>query len=339
MIQEIREQPAALQATLQNEASNVQALADRVRQRNVDFAVIVARGSSDNAAKILKYLLEIMAGLPVALAAPSVVTLYKGRLHFKNALVIGISQSGQAPDVTEYLSAARAGGALTASITNDPSSPLANAAESHLALHCGPELSVAATKTYTCTLALAFLLAKALSNDGAEAALIPDLATKTLLLEPVIQPLVERYRYMRECAVLARGINLGTADEVALKLMETTYSPAKPFSIADFMHGPFALIEDAYPCLLLAPNGAALQSMVDGAAKLKSGGAELIVAAANKDILSLARSPIPIDFQVDESLSPIVYAIVGQLFAYYLAVSRDLNPDQPRGLTKVTKTN
>jgi glucosamine--fructose-6-phosphate aminotransferase (isomerizing) len=268
--------------------------------------------------------------------------MYRAHLNLHGALVVGISQSGQAPDVVEYLAHARANGALTVSITNDPESPLANASHFTLQIRAGAERSVAATKTYTGALAVIYLLSEALRGqpDAPQrihhaAALVEQVLQQT---EPRLQEIADRYRYMRECVALARGVNQATAQEIALKLIETCYVMCKAYSVADFMHGPFALIEPGFPCLLFASDGATFATALESAYKLRTGGAETILFASDAEILKLARMPVPMPAGVPEMLSPIVYAVAGQLFAYHLAVARDLNPDQPRGLQKVTKT-
>ena len=339
---EIGEQPEVLRRIADEEQRAIQTVAQQIRDHDIRAVFLAARGTSDNAAAYFKYLFEIQNGIPCGLAAPSVVTMYRANLHWHGTLVVGISQSGQAPDVVEYVAHARANGALTVSITNDPESPLAHASHFTLPIRAGAECSVAATKTYTGTLAVIYLLSAALrgQHDAPQqihhaAALVEQTLQQT---EPRLQDIADRYRYMRECVALARGVNQATAQETALKLIETCYVMCKAYSIADFMHGPFALIEPGFPCLLFAPDGATFATALESASKLRAGGAETIIVAHDAEILKLARTPIPMPAGVPEMLSPIVYAVAGQLFAYHLAQARDLNPDQPRGLQKVTKT-
>lgn len=339
---EIGEQPEVLQRIADEQWRTVQTVARQIRDHEIRAVFLAARGTSDNAAAYLKYLFEIANGIPCGLAAPSVVTLYRASLNLQGTLVVGISQSGQAPDVVEYMAHARANGALTLSLTNDAESPLAAASHFTLLLQAGPERSVAATKTYTGTLTLIYLLSEALrgQHDAPQrihhaATLIEQVLQQT---EPRLQEIADRYRYMRECVALARGVNQATAQETALKLIETCYVMCKAYSVADFMHGPFALIETGFPCLLFAPEGATFATALESASKLRAGGAETITVASDAEILRLARTPVPMPAGIPEMLSPIVYAVAGQLFAYHLALARDLNPDQPRGLQKVTKT-
>ncbi len=338
---EIGEQPAVLTRIADQEWHAIREAAARIQQADTLYVLLAARGTSDNAARYFQYLFQIENGLPCGLATPSVVTLYRASLNLNRCLVVGISQSGEAPDVIEYVAHARERGALTLSITNNPQSPLAQASHLHLWVRAGTERSVAATKTYTGTLAVIYLLAHALK--GASDA--PDklhataqMVAEALQQEAVIQQAVDRYRYVRECVALARGINQATAEETALKLIETCYVVCKAYSVADFMHGPFALIEAGFPCLLFAPDGATFPTVLESAQRLREGGAETIIFARDPEILRFARTPIELPVKVPETVSPIVYAVLGQLFAYHLALARDLNPDQPRGLQKVTRT-
>ncbi|MCS7301038.1 MAG: SIS domain-containing protein [Fimbriimonadales bacterium] len=338
---EIGEQPDVLRRIASEEWRAIQSAAQAIRDYGLHYIVLAARGTSDNAAAYFKYLFEIQNGIPCALAAPSVVTLYRAQLSLRGALSVGISQSGEAPDVVEYLAHAKANGAFTLAITNEPNSPLAQTAHLTLLLRAGAERSVAATKTYTGTLAVIYLLSEALrGNLYAPDALhhAAALMEQALANEPQIEAVADRYRYMREGVALARGVNQATAQEIALKLIETCYVMCKAYSIADFMHGPFALIEPGFPCLLFAPDGATFPTALEGASRLRAGGAETIIFASDSEILRLARTPIPMPTGIPEMLSPLLYAVAGQLFAYHLALARDLNPDQPRGLQKVTKT-
>jgi len=341
MLSEIKEQPRVLRQVAEKEWDAVRLLTEVIHREKLHYVMLAARGTSDNAAKYCKYLFEIENGLPCGLAAPSVVTLYRAQLNLKGCLVVGISQSGEAPDVIEYLSHARSAGAVTTSITNNPISPLAQVSDYPLSIHAGTERSVAATKTYTGTLAVIYLLSAALNaNASAQDTLlqVSEQMEQFLGVEDQIRESVDRYRYIRECVTLARGINQATAEETALKFIETCYLLSKPYSVADFMHGPFALVEPGFPCFLFAPEGATFPTVLEAAVKLREGGAETITFSHDEQILSLARTPIRVPVPVEETLSPLLYIVLGQLFSYYLAISRDLNPDQPRGLQKVTKT-
>ncbi len=341
MLQEIHEQPEWVERALESEQQGAERLADAIREKDIRLIIIAARGTSDNAAVYAKYLFEIVAGLPVALAAPSVYTLYDARPKIGNALVLGISQSGQGTDIVHVLSTARAAGALTACITNDPASPITDVSDHVLLCHAGEERSVAATKTYTTALAIVALVAAILADRRELLRKLYDVPTimkKALEVEECVAKVVERYRYVPECAVLASGVNQATALEAALKMTETSYLVAKPYSGADFLHGPIAIVDRGFPCFLYAPEGRAYPSMLELALKVRDRAGEMVIFANQQEILDLAVSPVKVPVAVDELLSPLVYILPGQLFSYYLARTRGENPDQPRGLTKVTLT-
>jgi glutamine---fructose-6-phosphate transaminase (isomerizing) len=340
MYREIREQPQALERLLADELGNVSALAQAARDREVSLLFIAARGTSDHAAVYAKYLSEIIAGLPTALAAPSVFTLYGANLRLDDALVLGISQSGKAADAIEVLKRSRAAGQLTGAITNDPSSAMAQATEHPLYCHAGPEESLPATKTYTTSLALVYALVAGLGNrpdllDDLRSA--PERVRQVLALEEGIAAGAERYRFMDECVVLARGVNQCSALEAALKLSETSYLRAHPYSAADFHHGPIAVVSEGYPCLLFAPDGIGCPAMVEMIDALEARGAELLIVSDREDLLARATTPLPMP-SVPELLSPLVAIVVAQLFAYHLARVKGRDPDNPRGLKKVTHT-
>jgi glucosamine--fructose-6-phosphate aminotransferase (isomerizing) len=252
LYREIHEQPAVLQALIERERPVIKRLASAIRAREVEYIVIAARGTSDNAGRYAQYLLGAVNGLMVTLATPSLYSIYKRPPRFGNALVLGISQSGKSPDIVSVLAEARRQGALTVAITNFPHSDLGRQAEHVIALHAGEERSIAATKTYTTSLAAIAALSAELADEQMQTGRWPPCPTKmsdTLALSPEIGRMAERYRYMRDCVVLGRGFNYATAFELALKMKELTYTIAEPYSSADFMHGPLALIEHGFPPL------------------------------------------------------------------------------------------
>ncbi len=343
MLDEIRQQPEIVRRTIETEFHRVEAVRDAILSRDIRFAYIAARGTSDNAAHYAKYVLEIEHGIPIALAAPSVFTLYDAVPHLdKNALVMGISQSGTGPDVISVIERARTTGALTMCITNDASSPLAKASEYPLVTPAGPEKSIAATKTYTAAMAMIALLSTSLDSNRPERLehlrRTADIMQETLGLEDAIRRLVDRYEHMTNCVVIGRGYNHCTALEIALKLTETCYVGAKSFSAADFLHGPVAQIDAGFPVLLIAPDGKAYKPMMELAAALKNRHPDVIAFAHNLDFLAGSETAIRIPGSIPEWLSPLVYTIAGQLFVHWLAFAKDLDPDHPRGLTKITKT-
>jgi glucosamine--fructose-6-phosphate aminotransferase (isomerizing) len=341
LYREIHEQPAVLRQLIEREHKVIKKLAAAIQARQVDYVVIAARGTSDNAGRYAQYLLGAVNQLVVALATPSLFSIYKQPPRFGNALVIGISQSGKSPDIVSVLAEARRQGALTAAITNFPDSDLGRQTEHVITLHAGEEKSIAATKTYTASLAaIAALSAELAQQRAMQEALeaMPDAVAETLKLSGQISQVVERYRYMQECVVLGRGYNYATAFELALKLKELTYTIAEPYSSADFMHGPLALIEHGFPALVIAPSGVVLPEMQEFIRTLREREAEVIAVSDDIDTLSLARIPLQLPQAVPEWLSPIISIVPGQLFAMHLAKVRDFDPDHPRGLRKVTET-
>ncbi|MFN8442300.1 MAG: SIS domain-containing protein [Caldilineaceae bacterium] len=341
LFREIHQQPSVLEQFLAQEGNAISALAEEVHQRRVDYVVIAARGTSDNAGRYAQYLLGSMNGLLVALATPSLFSIYGRPPQFHNALVIGISQSGKSPDIVSVVAEAKRQGALTAAITNEPDSDLAQQANHVITLHAGEEKSVAATKTYTSQLCAIAALSTALANDPTmKAALgsIPEAAANTLKMNEAIAAITPRYRYMRDCVVIGRGYNYATAFELSLKLKELTYTIAEPYSSADFMHGPLALIEQGFPAITVAPSGKVLPEMKEFVSVLNKREAETIVISDDADVLGMARIPLQLPASVPEWLSPITSIIPGQLFAMHLAATRDYDPDHPRGLRKVTET-
>lgn len=341
MLEEIHQQPDVIAKLVGEESGKIEALAEQMTRRRIGLIVIAARGTSDHAAVYGKYLFEVRNAIPVALADCSIFTLYEATLRLANTLVIGISQSGEAPDVAEYLENSKRLGAITVAITNVPGSRLSEAADYTFLCHAGKEKGVAATKTYTSTLAVLYLLSASLARDRyriEKLAAIPDAMRTVLKIEDYIFERAERYRYMDSGYVIARGFNYATAQEAALKLAETSYLDMLAYSSADFLHGPIAAVHESQACFLIAPPGKTLEGMVEMANRLHDRKAETVILSSDDEILAKATTPFRIEAEVDEELSPLLYIIPGQLFAYRLAVARGYDPDRPRGLHKVTLT-
>jgi len=338
--QEIAEQPNVIARLLREESANVQAIARAVRDFDPAFVLIAARGTSDNAARYAQYTLGVHAGLTVGLAAPSIHTLYRAPPRMSRALVIGISQSGMSADVNQVLIDARAQGALTLSITNNPTSQLAQNAAHHIALHAGDEVSVAATKTYTAELTAVALFTATLA-DSAEMResldYLPDAARQTLSYSEPIRAWAERYRYMSYFAAIGRGYNYATAFEISLKVKELCYVIGHAYSEADFLHGPIAIIQSGFPVFVTAPRGRTANHMRDLLERLKSRDAEPLVISDDPDAFTHARQKMLLP-ALPEWLSPIVAIIPGQVFAMSLAIAKGHEVDKPRGLNKVTIT-
>jgi glucosamine--fructose-6-phosphate aminotransferase (isomerizing) len=340
MLQEIAEQPGALEKTIAEERDKVSRLGTFLRGRDVDLIVLVARGSSDNAALFGRYLLEIATGIPVSLSAPSVHTLYGAKLKLERALVIGVSQSGEGEDINKVLEHARACGAYTVGITNEAASSMVQLVDETLLMHGGRERSVAATKTYTGQLMLFYMLASAL-NDGAarfDYGVIPEMAARALERQEEIRELVERYVFMENCVVVGRGLIYANAYEMALKLMETCYVVAERFSSADFFHGPLAMVERHFPIILFAPPGITLDGVKVLMDRLRELHADTLIITGDEEAARMSTRAIRMPPLIEEFISPIPYIIPGQLFAALLADAKGLNPDAPRSLSKVTRT-
>ena len=352
MRDEICQQPVAIERTLRQEWRRAEKLRQYFERNPAALIILAARGTSDNAAQFGRYLLEITAGIPVSLAAPSVFTLYKAHLNLKGAVVVAISQSGESTDTNLVLERAKAAGAFTIGITNEAESSLAKLAEHTLLVRAGKEKSVAATKTYTGQLACFYLLAHALGAPVRSEDLqrIPEWAEAALKLEKDIRSRAERYCFMRHAVCVGRGLNYANSFEFALKLMETCYVVAERFSSADLLHGPIAMLEQSFPAFLFCPAGVTWKPMSELIAKLRSIRAETVVITdkSNKDaggsdgldqeafVIPAALSkkgPLP-----EELYTPIPYVIPAQLFAASLAEVKRLDPDKPRTLNKVTQT-
>ncbi|HKE25730.1 MAG TPA: SIS domain-containing protein [Bryobacteraceae bacterium] len=349
MLDEIREQPAVLEAALREEMSTARALCSRFEKERPRFVVLAARGTSDNAAQFGRYLIEIATGIPVSLAAPSVFTLYRAELDFREVLYVGLSQSGESTDVNTCIQRARELGAITLGVTNDPDSTLARTAEQSMFLHAGRESSVAATKTWVAQLLSMYLLAWSLGADLTleQIRRMPDWAAAALELEPALRARAERYVFAEKAIVVGRGFNYSNALEFALKLMETCYLMADSFSSADFLHGPIAIAERGIPAFAFAPPGPTWTGISETLARLTAAGVApplVITDERNREACALepaiavpAAEPhdpaLPID-----ALTPIPYAIPAQLLAAHIAEHKGLDPDRPRMLQKVTQT-
>lgn len=353
MLEEIRQQPAAIERTFRAEWRQVERLRRVFEQKRPQLIVLAARGTSDNAAQFGRYLLEITTGIPVSLAAPSVHTLYGAKLDYSNALVVAISQSGESTDTNYVLERAKSSGAFTVGITNESKSTLATLADQALLVRAGKEKSVAATKTYTGQMVLFYLLAYALGGkiNREDLERVPEWTEEALGLEAEIRDKAERYRFMNHAVVIGRGLNYANSFEFALKLMETCYVIAERFSSADLLHGPIAMLEADFPAFVFAPSGVTWKAINELLQRLQSIQAEIIVItdASNKEMQAFQGHPrfrvitLPTKLSrkravLEELFTPIPYIIPGQLFAAALAEIKGLDPDRPRTLSKVTQT-
>ena len=340
---EIFEQPQRLESLLDVQKQTVLEIARHIQARNIQYAFLAARGTSDNAGRYANYLWGAHNGLPLALATPSLFTYYQSPPHLRNALVVGVSQSGQSPDIVSVLEEGRKQNCPTLAITNVPNSPLARMADFVLDIQAGEEKAVAATKTYTTELMAIAMISAALSDSKQywdELALVSKWTRQSLELDEQIAQMTQRYRYMSQCVVLGRGFNYATAFEWALKMKELTYVIAEPYSSADFQHGPIAMVEGGFPVLAVAPNGRVQESMRDMLTGLrKQKHAELVVISDDEDVLALAQSPIRLPARIPEWLTPLVSIIPAQLFACHLTEVKGYDTETPRSITKVTETH
>ena len=340
MLAEIAEQPAALERTIAEERGKIAKLGNTLKTRDIHLIVLVARGSSDNAALFGRYLLEITTGIPVSLSAPSVHTIYNAELRLDHALVVGVSQSGEGEDINRVLENARRSGAYTIGITNEPGASMTRLVDETLLTHGGRERSVAATKTFTGQMLLFYMLATELARNALPFSYeaIPEFVAGALEQKSAIEDLVQRYVFMENCVVVGRGLAYANAYELALKLMETCYVVAERFSSADFLHGPLAMVERHFPVILFAPPGVMLPGVKSLIERLRELHADTLAITSDLDAADMCTRSIVMSRDINEFLAPIPYIVPGQLFAALLAESKGLNPDAPRSLSKVTRT-
>ena len=340
MLEEILDQPRALRATFEAERGHVAQIGKTARRKKFRLIVLVARGTSDNAALFGRYLLELTTGIPVSLAAPSIHTLYRAKLNLRDALVVGVSQSGEGADINMVLKAAQRSGAFTVGITNEPRSTMASLVDELLLVRAGRQRTVPATKTYTGQLLMFYLLAAGLGGRVGLSAVseIPGRVEEALHLAPEIRTLARRYRRMRHCAVVARGLNYANAYELSLKLMETCYVLAERFSSADFAHGPVALVERNFPVIMFVPPGKVFADLRKLALRLQGLKADTLLISSTGARLPSGAPAILVPGRIPEIYTPIPYIVPGQLFAAELAAAKGLNPDEPRSLKIITRT-
>ena len=336
MAADIAEQPEVFARLL--EADSAKAIADVARtiaERAPQHVVFTARGTSDHAALYGTYLAEIRLNLAAGLASPSAITLFGARPDLSHALVVGVSQSGGSPDLTEVIKVARQSGALTLAVTNNPDSALAQAAELSIDVSAGHERAVAATKTYTAELlALLMLVENIRGMDEAEERSLrqlPELAAKALEGNEgnEVKELAGRYRFAARMVTTGRGYAYPTAREAALKLMETSYLPALAFSGADLLHGPLAMTQPDVPVIAMVGNGPGGRSMRDVIKRLREQRADVVTVGPEGAL----RVP-----EVEEKYASLLEILPLQQLALELALERGEDPDAPRALQKVTAT-
>ena len=334
---EIEQQPAIF-ADLLAAREQFAEVAAVIAERRPRFALLAARGSSDHAALYAKYLIEVLLQLPVGLTSPSTTTLYGAQPDLTDVLLLTVSQSGGSPDLLAVTESGRARGALTVAVTNTTDSPLASAAEHSLNIRAGQEQAVAATKTYSATLLALYLLIDAVRGGAAEQARgLPDLAATALTdaTDPV-EEAVQRYRFAGRMVTTGRGYSLATAHETALKLAETSYLSARSYSGADLLHGPVAAIDAETAVLALCSAGLGGESTREVVEAVHRRGADICaIGSAASKTPAAHRIPVP---ESAEEVAPILEILPAQQLALGLALARGIDPDNPRGLQKVTRT-
>ncbi len=331
MATEVAEQPTVL-ARILGGSDELAECAARIAAARPRFVLIAARGTSDHAGLYAKYLAEVRMQLPAGLVSPSALTVYRARPDMSDVLFVAVSQSGRSPDLVDSLSAARACGALTLAVTNAIESPLAGAAEIAVDVRAGAERAVAATKSYTAELLTLYLLFAG-GAAARDAERLPDAAARTLALasEELLEPLAARFEYAERLVLTARGYSYATAREAALKLMETSYVSAMAFSGADLLHGPMAMIDRSVPVIAITSPGRGGVAMEPVLARLAELGARVLRVGVDGGL------PIVAD-GLPEQLHPILEILPLQRLAWRLALDRGLDPDRPRGLSKITQT-
>jgi glucosamine--fructose-6-phosphate aminotransferase (isomerizing) len=343
MTAEIDEQPAVL-ARVAARAAEIRRVRAELARRDHRFVLLAARGTSDHAALYAKYLVEVHQTLPVGLVSPSTTTVYGVRPDLHGVLHIAVSQSGGSPDLVDSLAVARECGATTVAVTNNVHSELARAAEFVVDVCAGPELAVAATKSYTAELLALYLLLGPAGDAGAEAAdldRLVDAAQRTLDHRATVAATATRYRFATRLVTTARGYSHATAREAALKLMETCYLGAHAFSGADLLHGPMAMIDVDTPVIAVATPGRGGAAMVPVVGALRERNADLVLVGGTPDAIAAAPSAgvLPVQSEgIREELLPVLEILPLQQLALRLALERGVNPDAPRGLRKVTET-
>lgn len=337
MAAEIAETPKVFKAIFDNNAA-FNAVKDVLVEEKIQSVLVLARGTSDNAAHYLKYLIETQIGLPVGLTSPSSVTVYGAKLKYSNTLVIAISQSGQSPDLVKFATAARQANAYVISMTNNEKSPLATIAHNHFSLLAGPELAVAATKSYNAQLLVSYLLVAAWTGKQVDGQQIIKEAARLVETKDLVTAAVETSSRDKEVVILGRGFAYPNAREAALKIQETCKISVQGLSSADYLHGPISALTPQTQVFIVAPSHMPASSITEATVKIRktstrifwigNGGTpesnDIVLAGSNCD---------------DEITSTIVDAIVLQRFALEFAVASGFDPDAPVGLSKVTLTN
>ena len=337
MASEIAETPKVFKAILDNKDA-FDSVKNVLDEEKIQSVLILARGTSDNAAHYLKYLIETQIGLPVGLTSPSSVTVYGSQLNYSNTLIVAISQSGQSPDLVKFATAAREANAYVIAMTNDAASPLATIAHNHFSLLAGPELAVAATKSYNAQLLISYLLVSVWTGKVVNGGQIVSEATRLVQSKDLVSSAVLEVSRNKELVILGRGFAYPNAREAALKVQETCKISVQGLSTADYLHGPISALTPDTQVFIVAPAHLPAASITEATTKIRKTSSRIFWIGnggtpEGEDIV-LAGSQCD-----DEITSTIVDAIVLQRFALEFAVASGFDPDAPVGLSKVTLTN
>lgn len=338
MEQEIITQPILLKKCIDNNKGVLQDIEAMIQSHDIKTIIYAARGSSDNAGLYFKYLVEINAGIPVSMAAPSVLTVFSGKLDFNNTLVVGVSQSGEAEDVCCVLEEAKKQGAITVGITNNMESKLGKLSDFKMNLSVEKEVSVAATKTFTAELVLLACLASKLSHQkNCEAVILKTISQIQEIVDNrnMITSLVKPFESIKSAFVLGRGYVYSIVKELALKLQETSYIKALSFASSDFYHGPIAMLDDQSYVVLLMPDDETYKDSYELLERILLTTNNVFVMTDNPNITYRKAIVLP---KTDKEFSPILFAVASQLLALEISLSNGYNPDKPRNLKKVTIT-
>lgn len=347
MWKELNEGPVLLHDLASKNAETLSAIASAVKGADIDCIYTAARGTSDHAMLWLKYFVESTVGIPVASGAPSAVTMYGAKLRLERALVVGCSQSGKAADVLEIVRQGNACGAVTVAITNDVTSPLAREARFHLCCFAGEEKSVAATKTFTCQLFLAALLANCLGGPKINGTLSEKLVQSLPAIDAAIDGIAGSFIGAEDCFVLARGLMSAIAFECGLKLQETCYIRARAYHSSDFYHGPMAMIGKGTKVILFASKCSLVPGTdsvhradyVQCARKMEELGADLYIITDDADAFAgIAAHVAAVPGGANEAETSFALTLAAQMLACKVSCGRGLSPDTPRALKKVTVT-
>ena len=339
MYNEIKEQVSVIKHISNIIQPELEMLEKYINKKRPKHIVMVARGSSDNACQYFKYLCEIHAGITVSFAAPSTVSLYHAWIDYSDSMIIAVSQSGQAQDVIEIMKLAKDQHAFVLALTNDTNSPIAKLADLHIDIHAGKEYSVAATKSFTaqlyCLLEIANILSTHKLNKYTQS--IAAHVENVLKQESKIFEVANQYIYVKESYILARGYLYSIALESSLKIQETSYINSKGYALSDFHHGPFAAIDQDSHIIIFLKSGITYQNGLEMIEKVRKTNCHLIVFS-DQELIDFPQENLIILPTVDDTISPFLYITAMQLFAWKVSTLRGLNPDEPRGLKKVTIT-